>query len=242
VHAYAVSGSYTVTLTVLDDDNLTTSTSRTIVVNAPPDAAFAVFPAAPFAGDAIVFDGSASTDPEGSLAAFAWDFGDNTAIATGMNVSHAYAQPGTYLVRLLVTDSVGLTDTRSMNVIVRQNQPPAAVLAITPTRVNPGDSATFDASGSADPDGSIVSYSWDFGDGTTADGMVAVHAFADHGSFLVGLVVTDDLAAHNEVFKTFEVGNRAPVIESTSPQASLLVNASESTTFQVGAYDPDGDP
>ena len=327
VHAYAVSGSYTVTLTVLDDDNLTNSTSRTIVVNAPPVAAFAVFPAAPFAGDAIVFDGSASTDPEGSLAAFAWDFGDNTAIATGMNVSHAYAQPGTYLVRLLVTDSVGLTDTRSMNVIVRQNQPPAAVLAITPTRVNPGDSATFDASGSADPDGSIVSYSWafgdgatadgvlrvhayaapgtypvaltvrdnrgasgtaysvvrvnappvasfvatpalaypgvyvtfnasssadpdsaiasyhwDFGDGTTADGMVAVHAFADHGSFLVGLVVTDDLAAHNEVFKTFEVGNRAPVIESTSPQASLLVNASESTTFQVGAYDPDGDP
>ncbi|HWM53191.1 MAG TPA: PKD domain-containing protein, partial [Thermoplasmata archaeon] len=326
VHAYAVSGSYTVTLTVFDDDNLTNSTSRIIVVNAPPVAAFAVFPAAPFAGDAIVFDGSASSDPEGSLETFAWDFGDNTATATGMNVSHAYAQPGTYLVRLVVTDSVGLTDTRSMNVVVRQNQPPAAVLAITPTRVNPGDSVTFDASGSTDPDGSIVSYSWafgdgatadgvvrvhayaapgtysvaltvrdnrgasgtvygevrvnappvalfvatptlaypgvyvtfnasasadpesaivsyhwDFGDGTTADGMVAVHAFADHGLFVVGLVVTDDLNAHSEVSRTIEVGNRAPVIESTSPQASLLVNKSASTTFQVGAFDPDGD-
>ena len=327
VHAYPVSGLYTVTLTVLDNDGLANSTTQDVQVNAPPVAAFAILPTAPFAGDAISFDGSASRDPEGSLATFAWDFGDNTPVAAGMIVSHAYAQAGTYLVRLVVTDSVGLTDTKSMSVAVRQNQPPVAVLAPTPARVNPGDPITFDASGSTDSDGSIVSYSWafgdgatadgvlrvyaytapgtytvaltvtddrgafqrafvavevnappvasfvatpgltypglyvtfnasasvdsdsaivsyhwDFGDGTTATGAVVVHAFADHGSFTVGLVVTDDLGAQNQATMAIEVGNRAPIVESTSPQDSLVVNASESTTLQVGAFDPDGDP
>src|SRR3989442_9570369 len=72
--------------------------------------------------------------------------------------------------------------------------------------------------------------------------MVAVHAFARHGSFLVGLVVTDGLGAQGEGSRTIEVGNRATIVESTSPQALLRVNASDSTTFQVGAFDPDGDP
>ncbi|TLY38686.1 MAG: PKD domain-containing protein, partial [Nitrospirae bacterium] len=314
VHAYPVSGLYTVTLTVLDNDGLANSTTQDVQVNAPPVAAFAILPTAPFAGDAIAFDGSASRDPEGSLATFAWDFGDSTSGAAGMIVSHGYAQAGTYLVRLVVTDSVGLTDTKSMNVVVRQNQPPVAVLTPTPARVNPGQPISFDASGSTDSDGSIVSYSWsfgdgatadgalrvhaytapgtytvaltvtddrgafqtafvavqvnappvasfaaipgstypglyvtfnasasvdsdsvivsyhwDFGDGTTATGAVVVHAFADHGSFAVGLIVTDDLGAHGQATMTIEVGNRAPIVESTSPQDSLVVNASEST-------------
>ncbi len=326
VYAYPVSGSYTVTLTVLDNDGLSSSTSHVIVVNARPTAAFAIFPAAPFVGDAIVFDGSSSRDPEGSLSAFVWDFGDTTPTATGVNVTHAYAQPGTYVVVLQVTDSVGWTDARSMNVVVRQNQPPAAVFAMTLGRVNPGDSVTFDASGSTDSDGSIVSYSWsfgdgataqgvsqvhayaapgtytvaltvtddrgasgtassavqvnappvasfaatptlaypgvyvsfnastsadsdsaivsyhwDFGDGTTVDGVEVLHAFVRHGLFTVRLVVTDDLGAQNETTQTMVIGNRAPAIDYASPQTPLVANVSESLTFQVSAVDSDGD-
>jgi glucose/arabinose dehydrogenase/PKD repeat protein len=326
VYAYPVSGSYIVTLTVLDNDGLSSSTSHVIVVNAPPTAAFAIFPAAPFVGDAVVFNGSSSRDPEGSLSAFVWDFGDTTPTATGVNVTHAYTQAGTYVGVLQVTDSVGWTDTKSMNVVVRQNQPPAAVLAMTPVRVNPGDSVTFDASGSTDSDGSIVSYSWsfgdgataqgvtqvhayqapgaytvaltvtddrgasgtasgtvqvnappvasfaaaptsaypgvyvsfnasasadpdsaivsyhwDFGDGTTAEGVEVLHAFVRHGLFTVRLVVTDDLGAQNETTQTMVIGNRAPVIDYASPQTPLVANVSESLTFQLNAADPDGD-
>ena len=326
-HAYNASGPYTVTLTVLDDDQLANSTSKVVVVDAPPVADFTIFPAAPFAGDSIAFDGSASWDLEGALQTFTWEFGDNTATGTGQNVSHVYATAGTYLVRLQVTDSVGLTDTKSMNVVVRQNQPPVAVLSMTPARVNPGDPVAFDGSASSDPDGSIASYSWafgdgataqgatqvhayaapgtytvtltvtddrgasatasnqvrvnappvasfsatptsaypgvyvsfnasgssdpenaivayewNFGDGTTAQGVVALHAFAGHGSFAVRLLVTDDLGATNGTMKMIQVGNRAPIIESTSPPATLTVNVSEAATLQVNVFDPDGDP
>ena len=327
VHTYPDSGAYTVTLTVLDDASLTGSTSRVLIVNAPPVAAFAFSPLAPFAVDTIVFNGSTSSDPEGSLVGFEWTFGDSSPMVTGREVSHAYAQAGTYLVTLRVIDSVGQTDTRSMNVIVRQDQPPVAVLAISRVRVNPDELVTFDASASTDRDGSIASYSWDFGDGmgdqgvsvvhaytapgtyritltvtdnrgasndavgyinvnappaasfnatptsaypgvyisfnasessdpenaivsyhwdfgdgVTAEGVTTLHAFAGHGSFAVRLNVTDDLGAYNETTRTIEIGNRGPIIESATPPASLMLNTSESTTFQVGAFDPDGDP
>src|SRR5207247_9173438 len=85
-------------------------------------------------------------------------------MVTGREVSHAYAQAGTYLVTLRVIDSVGQTDTRAMNVIVRQDQPPVAVLAISRVRVNLAELVTFDATASTDPDGSIASCSWDLGD------------------------------------------------------------------------------
>ena len=54
--------------------------------------------------------------------------------------------------------------------------------------------------------------------------------------------MTDDLGAYNETTRTIEIGNRGPIIESATPPASLMLNTSESTTFQVGAFDPDGDP
>src|SRR5207245_6745057 len=87
----------------------------------------------------------------------------------------------------------------------------------------------------------IVSYHWDFGDGTTASGVEVLHAFVDHGSFTVRLVVTDDLGAQNETTQTMVIGNRAPAIESTSPQTPLVANLSESLRFHVSAVDPDGD-
>src|SRR5207247_6308259 len=100
VHGYPDSGAYTVTLTVLDDASLTGSTSQVLIVNAPPVAAFAFSPLAPFAGDTVVFNGSTSSDPEGSLVAFEWTFGDNSPMVTGRDVSHAYAQAGPDLLRL----------------------------------------------------------------------------------------------------------------------------------------------
>jgi len=131
--------------------------------------------------------------------------------------------------------------TNSTSQVIVVNAPPVASFSTTPGMAYPGVYIAFNATGSSDRENGIVSYAWDFGDGTTAEGIVALHAFAAHGSFAVRLIVTDDLGLYNETTKTIQVGNRGPVIESTSPQPAVIVNASESTTFQVGAFDPDGD-
>ncbi|MDF2955116.1 MAG: PKD repeat domain protein [Candidatus Alkanophagales archaeon MCA70_species_2] len=77
------------------------------------------------------------------------------------------------------------------------NQPPIANFTYYPEKPVVDQSVTFDASSSYDPDGTIVSYEWDFGDGATASGVVVTHAYSAAGSYTVTLTVTDDDGAEN---------------------------------------------
>ena len=121
-HTYASPGTYNVRLTASEAACGLTRTVGPVAVNItpgppppppgnqPPHAN----PGGPYAGaqyKAIVFNGSSSTDPEGShtLATFTWDFGDETS-GTGRIVQHVYAREGTFTVRLTVRDNGGLTD------------------------------------------------------------------------------------------------------------------------------------
>jgi hypothetical protein len=106
-------GEYTVTVSSNNDSD---STNVTVKDNAP-DSSFTYTPSSPDTTDTVVFDGSASSDPDGSLRSYAWEFGDGTT-ATGENVSHSYANAGNYTVTLTVTDDSGLTDTDSETVSV----------------------------------------------------------------------------------------------------------------------------
>ncbi|MEM0314321.1 MAG: PKD domain-containing protein, partial [Candidatus Bathyarchaeia archaeon] len=65
---------------------------------------------------------------------------------------------------------------------------------------------TFDASASQDPDGVIVAYSWDFGDGTTGTGKIVTKAYTSAGTYTVTLTVTDDQGATASTQKTVQVG------------------------------------
>jgi PKD repeat protein len=69
--------------------------------------------------------------------------------------------------------------------------PPEAVIAALET-AQVGQEVTFDASGSSDSDGYIVSYTWDFGDGASGDGVTVTHTYNDPGQYKVKLIVTDD--------------------------------------------------
>ncbi|SEO66465.1 PKD repeat-containing protein [Halorientalis persicus] len=143
------------------------------------------------AGDTVSFNGSGSSDPDGSIASYEWDFGDGTT-ATGQQATHTYDEPGAYTARLTVTDDNGTTAIDSVTVVVEGNDPPMPSLTASSTTVEPEQSITFDGAGSSDPDGSIISYEWDFGDGTTATGQQVTHAYADSGSYAATLTVTDD--------------------------------------------------
>ena len=238
-HAYADDGVYTVTLTVTDDDGATASTSSTkTALNRPPVASFTESAETVSLGEVITFDASASYDPDGTIVSYFWDFGDGTNV-TGIIVDHAYTVGGNYTVTLTVTDDDGATASVSAAKTVLANQAPVAIFTESAEIVYIGETITFNASDSYDPDGSIVSYYWDFGDGTNVTGVIVTHAYADNGVYTVTLTVTDDWGAVDTATSAKTVLNRLPVAVFTESAETVLT--AETITFNASdSYDPDG--
>jgi PKD repeat protein len=87
-----------------------------------------------------------------------------------------------------------------------------------------GSPVTFDGSGSLDPDGSIVSFDWDFGDGETGSGPIPEHAYTDDGVYTVTLTVTDDDGQSSSASATATIDNVAPTVGAiTAPLDPVLV-------------------
>ncbi|MCM0619953.1 PKD domain-containing protein [Nocardioides bruguierae] len=115
-HTYAGPGTYTVSLTVTDDDGASDTVTRTVTVSAANVAPTADVVAA--CTDLVCqLDGSGSTDSDGSVASYAWSFGDGVT-ATGATTDHTYPAAGTYTVTLTVTDDDGASDTTTTDVTV----------------------------------------------------------------------------------------------------------------------------
>jgi PKD repeat protein len=164
------------------------------VVNRPPNASFVVDDPEPTVGQRVGVDATNSSDPDGTVANYTWGFGDGTA-ATGPIADHTYASPGTYDVTLTVTDDEGATDAAVRTVRVSAadtNDPPSAAVSVSASDPVVGGRVAFDGSNSTDPDGSVVAYEWDFGDGTDSTGATTDHRYRSSGTYAVTLTVTDD--------------------------------------------------
>lgn len=105
-HTYQRAGEYLVTLVVVGPSGTGRATTFVRAFNNPPKAAFSYQPSDPFEGESVAFDGSASSDPDGDIARFFWDFGDG-ATSEGAIVNHAFSHPGQFVVMLTVTDGAG---------------------------------------------------------------------------------------------------------------------------------------
>jgi PKD repeat protein len=133
------------------------------------------------------FDASQSSDGDGTIASYAWDFGDGTT-DTGVTPSHTYATAGTYQVTLKVTDNGGKTASVTKAVTVAENVSPTASFTSSANNL----AVSFNGTGSTDPDGTISSYAWNFGDGSTGTGSTTSHTYAAAGTYTVQLTVTDN--------------------------------------------------
>jgi len=206
--------------------------------NQPPQARFTTTRSLVAPWEIVAFDAESSTDPDGTIVSYAWDFGDGFT-TNGVLVRHAYVHSGRFLVVLTVVDNSQTPATASSELTV--DVPPMAAFATSLNTAPRGVPIHFDASGSIDSDGTIVSYAWDFGDGQTATGISVTHEYADNGTFIVRLSVTDNLGAVDSTVGSIKIGNRAPTIVFASPQASFVMGLGEAQTLVVVASDLDGD-
>jgi PKD repeat protein len=192
-HTYASAGTYQVSLTVTDDAAATNSVTQgvTVVANVAPTASFT----STTMKLAVSFV-STSTDSDGTITGYSWDFGDGSEISTAANPSHTYPSAGTFQVTLTVTDNDGSTTPVTQGVAVVANQPPSVSFTASVSALTVG----FNASASVDPDGTITSYSWDFGDESLeSPGVTTTHTYATGGTFQVTLTLTDNDGATSSI-------------------------------------------
>ncbi len=227
-HTFSAAGTYPVKLTVTDDRGGSTSLTKNVVVslvvNQPPVASFT----ATCTALTCAVNGSASNDPDGSIASYGWDFGDGSN-ATGVTASRTYTAAGTYDIKLTVTDNKGssTSKTTSVTVSAAANQAPTASFTASAS----GLIGSFDASASSDPDGTVASYAWEFGDGSTGTGKTPTRTYAGTGTYAVKLTVTDNAGATKSVTKSIVVGTNPIAKDAFDRSVTRWGNADTGGTY-----------
>jgi PKD repeat protein len=223
-HTYGARGSYPVKLTVTNDAGQTATSSQTVTVDDPPTATLTPSSTLTTPGATVGFSSVAgSPDTGGSIAGYSWNFGDpgnaNNA-ATGPSTGHAYLSPGTYGVTVTVTDDLGVRTTKTVQVTVDAAPTPAFTASSNP--VTAGSAVGFNAGGSTDSVGAIVSYTWNFGDDNTASGAAPSHVYTSPGTYTVSLTVTNDAGQSATKTGTIAVDSAsspAPPVTTPAPPA-----------------------
>jgi len=210
--------------------------------NLPPVAQFSYSPAQPKVCNAVLFDASASYDPDGFIRYYSWDFGDgNITLLETFSVIHHYTRPGEFSVNLTVFDNLYVSNSTVEPISVGARI--IASFSYLPLDPQVGTPVTFNASDSMSEAGSIVSYVWNFGDGniTEVDEALVVHHFLAEGVYTVELNVTGSLGLWDATSRTVNVTK--PLV--TPPTAVFtwtptVGEAGEPVSFDASASSPNG--
>lgn len=199
-HTFDTSGTYIVTLTLTDEENETGTVTLEVTVETSAESPIAILTTdQPWSDEeettitgevpfTVVFSAKESTDPNDDIVNYEWDLdGDGTTDEVGESVEYVYEEKGTYQPVLYIQDSEGNEGITTIVVVVSAQSISASVTASPVTGEIPLQ-VTFDASGSRYPEGEIVNYLWDFGNGTTRyDDAQISYTFSEVGTFTVNV-------------------------------------------------------
>lgn len=204
----------------------------------PPVASISsIGPAQRVVGQNVNFTGTGTTPTTAGLT-YSWTFGDGVS-ANGASVIHAYATHGDYTVTLTARDSGGLTHSTTQTIHV--DAPPAVpVVTASATHVIPGGSVTFSAA-STDPQGSALTYSWLFADGSTATGASVSHTFPAEGLTSVRATATNALGLASSYTMAMSVG-WLPLVAPAVWGVPSSLNVGETLSADSGFVEPNGLP
>jgi len=191
-----------------------------------------------YVGEKVNFDGSGSSASIGSsISKYEWDFESDGGIdAEGARTSFTFPKKEIYTVTLMVTDSIGNTDSETLTVTVG-NKPPIPSFTFSPNEPTIRDKIHFYDT-SEDPDGTLASWYWNFGDGHTSTIKDPTHDYLDKGSYTVTLRVTDDDGNSDSITKILSFINLAPVSDFTYSPTKPIVG--KDIQFSDKSSDPEG--
>ncbi|RLF42900.1 MAG: hypothetical protein DRN18_01485 [Thermoplasmata archaeon] len=181
-----------------------------------------------------------------------WDFGDGST-SHDRNPVHTYSAEGTYNVTLTIYGGGGRTDSCTKRVKVLENWPPVAV-AHPEHYAGNNPTIHFDGSDSWDPDGTIVSYFWDFKDGHTSTEVSPTHTFSEDGIYNVTLTVTDDGGKTDTAVCDIKIDTHTPPVTIAAVEGSkgnngwyispvrIILSASDWSGVDYTKYNIDGGP
>ncbi len=180
--------------------------------------------------DLVDFDGTKSYAHGSTIVKYRWDFnGDGIYDAEGAIASHRYTEKGIYKVTLKVIDNIGVENKDSCTIYV-ETRPPVCDFAWTPEDPKTSEEVHF-IDKSYDPDGKIVSWHWDFGDGTISTSQNPIHKYSKAGTYFIKLTVTDNDGATTTNQKKITINKRAKT--NTPGFDSIISIASVALAFII---------
>ncbi len=242
-HLFTAPGTYTVSLTVTTAAGCTNTTTKQVTVNPLPLVGFNPSATVACAGSTITFV-STSTITSGSFT-YGWRVSDNAGnfsfassmISANASLVQTFATSGTYNVRLYATSTSGCIDSATKTITINAN-PTAAIV------VNPGtnqiciyETFTFTSTGSVAGSGTISSYAWTFGDGSTSTAAnPAAKSYATPGNYTVTLTITNSNGCTNTTSKVVTV-NPKPVVNfnATTVCFGYTMNFTDASTTSASS-------
>jgi len=222
--------------------------------NKPPIAILSVSSTYLLVGESVTLFGGESYDIDGWISGYIFSFGDGSesGLISERSIVHFYEEPGNYSVKLMVVDDRNQksfwSDSILISVAEPEDNPPVARLFVK-ERVRTHENVLFDASESYDPEGKILSYVYDFGDGNNTGSTYnnsVYHSYEESGEYNVSLYVIDEKGlASIPVYKVINVTDMPP----PQPQAPIAVLKLSATSISVNgtiefdasnSFDPDG--